>query len=295
MFEAYCDASGIFAERFQSIGIISGNTANLERLRNELTSILESNDIKEIKFVGIKRQDSKKDRTAQQFIFRTINEFIALGLTRVDVLTWDTTDSRHSTPGRNDSENLGILYYHLLCNLTKRYPRAYWNVIVDKDEKVNFDTLRDCINNKMLQPPIAPSLELIVSSRQIEALETVKDIREAESDEEPLVQLADLFAGMARFSREKGIECCNWLAIYGNPEQPPFPDLLAQLGIQDYGKSDECRFKLIGELCRVCKKHRLGVNINKRKYLWTPDPTSPINFWPYEPQSEYDKAPVKRQ
>ena len=294
MFEAYCDASGIFAERFQSIGIISGNTANLERLRNELTSILESNDIKEIKFVGINRQDSKKDRTAQQFIFRTINEFVALGLTRVDVLTWDTTDSRHSTPGRNDSENLGILYYHLLCNLTKRYPRAYWNVIVDKDEKVNFDTLRDCINNKMLQPPIAPSLELIVSSRRIEALETVKDIREAESDEEPLVQLADLFAGMARFSREKGIECCNWLATYGNPEQPPFPDLLVQLGIQDYGKSDECRFKLITELCRVCKKHRLGVNIDKRKYLWTPDPTSPINFWPYEPQGEYDKAPVKR-
>jgi hypothetical protein len=295
IFEAYCDASGIFAERFQSIGIISGNTVNLERLRNALRNILESNHIEEIRFAAVKRQSSKEDRTARQFILGTIDEFIAFGLTRVDVLSWDTTDSRHSVPGRDDSENLGRLYYHLLCSVTKRWPRAYWNVILDKNERVRPGTLRDCINNKMLQSPGAPSLELIVSTRQIESLDTIRDIRESESEEEPLVQLADLFAGMARFSHEKGAECCSWLASYGNPEQPPLPHLLPHVSVQDYGKSDETRFKLIGELCRVCKKHRLGVSINKRKYLWTPDPTSPMNFWPYEPQGQYDKAPVERQ
>jgi hypothetical protein len=39
-FEAYCDSSGLFAERFQSIGIISGERDTLKGLRKELKVIL---------------------------------------------------------------------------------------------------------------------------------------------------------------------------------------------------------------------------------------------------------------
>lgn len=293
--QAYCDASGIFAGRYQSIGIVSGNTASLERLREVLINSLESNSIREIRFAAVRRQGSREDRTARQFILSTIDQFIAVGLIRVDVLSWYTADSRHSVPGRDDSENLGRLYYHLLHSITQRWPRGYWEVIIDKDERVSFDTLKDCINNKLLQSTNIPTLDLVTSAPQIEELGAVSDIREAESEEEPLVQLADLFAGTARFSHDKGTQCCDWVVTYGNPAQPPLPDPFAQLRVQDYGKSDTCRFQLIAELCTVCKKHRLAVSLNEKKHLWTRNPAHPINFWTYEPQSKYDRAPVRRQ
>jgi hypothetical protein len=295
LFEAYCDASGIFAERFQSIGTVSGHIESLQSLRKELITILRTNNVKEIKFVMIKRQDSREERTARQFIFDTTQQYIASGLVRVDVLIWDTTDSRHSIPGRDDIENLGRLYYHLLCSVFQRWVRGYWNVIIDKDERVDFNTLRDCINNVMTRPPDEPSLGLVIPTQQTNVSTAVKDIGEAESSEEPLLQLADIFAGMARFSREKGTECCSWLASCGNPDQLPLLGLLPQPSADDSARSDQCRFKLIGDFYKVCKKHRLGVNLNEKKYLWTPSPTFPMNFWPWDPQGEYDKAPVKQR
>ncbi len=296
IFQAYCDASGIFDHRFQSIGTISGNVEALTKLRNVLGGILDGKGIKEIKFSDIDRYDSKEYKVAQGFLANTITEFIRYRTVRVDVLTWDTTDSRHATSGRDDIENLGRLYYHLLCHVAKQYPEAYWYVIIDKDEKVDFNTLTECLNSSIFQPDGGQFPEIIVSIRQIEELETVKKISEVESHEEPLVQLADLFAGMARFSNEKGSECCSWLASYGNPDQYPLPVFCTgEAELDEYAKSDECRYSLIGELCEICKRYRLGVSLHPRKRLWTPNPAKPINFWTYEPQGDYDKAPTKRR
>jgi len=294
IFQIYCDASGIFDHRFQSIGTISGNVETLTKLRDILGGILKGKEIKEIKFSDIDRYNSRAYKVAQGFFVRTITEFIRYQAVRVDVLIWDTTDSRHATSGRDDIKNLGRLYYHLLCHVVKQCPEAYWYVIVDKDEKVDFNTLTECLNSSIVRQDTGKTPEIIVSIRQMEELETVKKIDEVESHEEPLVQLADLFAGIARFSSEKGSECCSWLASYGNPDQYPLPDFYAdEAGLDEYAKSDECRYSLIGELCEICKRYSLGVSLRHRKRLWTPNPAKPINFWIYEPQGEYDKAPIK--
>lgn len=291
-FEAYCDSSGLFAERFQSIGIISGERDTLKELRKELKVILSDEQISEIKFSNVKRDDSREHNAAKGFYIKAIVGFGATNRVRADILTWDTTDSRHATPGRDDIENLGRMYYHLLRHIARQACPPYLNIIIDENENVDFTTLKDCLNSRISQSDKKELPLIIESTEQLHELETIKSISEVKSHEEPLVQLADLFAGIARFSNEKGDKCCNWLKNYGSPDQYPLPDFHVDGdGLDEYAKSDECRFHLIGELCKVCKKHRLGVSLHKRKRLCTLDPAKPINFWIYEPQGDYDKAP----
>ena len=39
--------------------------------------------------------------------------------------------------------------------------------------------------------------------------------------------------------------------------------------------------------------HKLGVSLKTNNRLQTFNRNNPINFWNYEPQGDYDKAPVK--
>ncbi len=291
---AFCDASGVFAEHYQSIGVISGTTESLCQIRNSLGGILDDLGMSEVKFSNINKLDSREFKAAQRFFTESINNYIKSHNARADVLTWYTADSRHSTPGRDDIENLGRMYYHLLCNIARKWNLTSWSIYIDKDENVDFDVLRECLNSRIDQTDIGQFPEIIESLEQIKELEVIKEITEVESREEPLVQLADLFAGLARFSNEKGAECCEWLAIYGNPDQAPlidFNSIKSNLG--GYTRSEECRYYLIGEIYELCKKYKLYVSLKEEKHLQTRNPSSPMNFWTYAPQGDYDKAPRK--
>jgi len=160
---------------------------------------------------------------------------------RIDAMTWDTTDSRHAIAGRDDIQNLGKLYYHLLSNVIKRWPEGHWNVIIDKNEKVDFEALKDCINYRTSLPSSGTLPHIICSISQLEEMGVVRDISQVVSHEEPLVQLADLFAGMARYSHEKGAECCGWLASKGNPGQLPLQNFVVDDDTAlEYLRSEEC-------------------------------------------------------
>jgi hypothetical protein len=293
LFKAYCDASGIFSHKFQSIGVVSGSDDKLGKLRSALASIINTYEVRELKFAEISKCDSQDYKAALEAINLVTSTFCGRNRIRIDVMTWNTTDSRHAIPGRNDVENLGRLYYHLLLNVTQRWSQGEWDVVIDKNEKVDFVVLKDCINCK-LPPMVSGTLpEIIESTSQLESLNVVKNIREVESHEEPLVQLADLFAGLARFSHEQGVECCKWLSNKRNPEQLPLSDFVVDEGQEKkFSKTTECRFQLVGEVNKLCKKYRLGVSLETEKRLWTPNPINPLNFWLYAPQGSYDKAPI---
>jgi hypothetical protein len=115
----------------------------------------------------------------------------------------------------------------------------------------------------------------------------VRSLREVRSHECPLCQLADLFAGMGPYSRERdkvmrqlreresGQLC---LVEPGDPASP--------------SRIDEDRFTVISDLYSKCGERRLGLSFSSG-CLRTFDPDMPINFWHYEPRSEKDKAPTK--
>ncbi len=73
---AFCDASGVFAEHYQSIGVISGATESLCQIRNGLGGILDDLGMSEVKFSNINKLDSREFKAAQRFFTESINNYI---------------------------------------------------------------------------------------------------------------------------------------------------------------------------------------------------------------------------
>ena len=59
-------------------------------------------------------------------------------------------------------------------------------------------------------------------------------------------------------------------------------------------RRQRAKFEIIDLTQRECRRYRLGVSLESRGHLWTPNPKNPIHFWQWEPQGEYDKAPTTR-
>jgi len=90
--QAYTGASGMFVGRFQSIGIISGNTDGIGELRECLKDILSDEGKYEIKFRDVNRYYSTGYKTAKRFYIKAIEDFSATNRMRADILTWDSAD-----------------------------------------------------------------------------------------------------------------------------------------------------------------------------------------------------------
>ncbi len=104
------------------------------------------------------------------------------------------------------------------------------------------------------------------------------------SHEEPLAQVADFFAGIAAYSR-------NAYQIYEL--------LLEQRKTQQDNKrltglsnSHIERCFVLEYLYQCCKERKMRVSLLSKHGLRTMDARSPLNFWWYEPQGDYDKAPI---
>lgn len=291
IFEAYSDESGTFDHRYQSIAIVSGSKDALEHLRNGLQKNLADNQVREVKFYEIKGYKSPKARSARYFINYAINDFAGIQIIRIDVITWDTYDSRHNIKGRDDITNLGIMYYNLIVHMARRWGQNQWNFYPDVNSRINWGKIAKHASLKNLFYPKYDSPTLIKLDVEESFLE-FGEIKEVDSIKEPLIQLADLFAGMARFSHEEGGRCIEFLT-WGDRKQYKLPNLFIEGDLRgEIRKEKGSKYQLIGILYKLCRKSKLGVSLNTKKCLWTPDCHCPINFWNYEPRGGYDKAPI---
>lgn len=109
--------------------------------------------------------------------------------------------------------------------------------------------------------------------------------------EEPIIQLADIFAGLTCFSRKKSYEC--WIEYNKRKKQQSLFRKESEIRSK-LSKTDLNRFELIFNIYELCRKSGLNVSLRSNKYLWTPNPSNPLNFWHYEPQHENDKTPIKQ-
>jgi hypothetical protein len=105
------------------------------------------------------------------------------------------------------------------------------------------------------------------------------EVEELDSVGEPLVQLADLFAGMARFSHEDNGGCAEWVARGDGRQGILMPSMAWDKG--NITRLKECRYGLIGRLYSLCRRHRLYVSLRSGGHLRTWRPQSPINFRDY--------------
>lgn len=291
-FAAYSDESGTFNRRYQAIGIVSGPLVVLSKISEILRGILDDCGIDEVKFSEIKTH-SPKVTAAQKFARCVLKGYAGHGSLRIDVLLWDTQDSRHRIQGRDNIANLERMYHKVLTHVGRQWNQIEWKLYPDINSQIDWNKIAGFLSRTRLYRAKPNLLTLFEDEESIRAFQ-FNEIEPKESSEEPLIQLADLFAGLVRFSREEGEQCVQWLDSCQARNQPALP------GFKDEEEpSDETtltklnRFKLVGEVDNLCKRRKMRVSLRTRNYLWTPDSKYPIDFWHYEPQHQYDKAPVK--
>ena len=274
---------------FRSIAAVSLPYSSRDQfiaLSDELQGSLECASKGELKWKKVGSRGRNNVRRAKAIVDFVLSK-LSLGL-RIDILIWDINDSRHSVEGRDDVENYARMYFHLHRNLIRRRGEGTrWHLRPDNLVTIDWDTIQNCLKSGGTWRRHAHS-ESVLFEEAREIAPNVKSFKEVNSAETPFVQLADLFAGMAAYTRSNS-EVIKVLMKEEKGIQELFPDVLACR----VRKTDRGRFKVIAYLYQRCRKGQLGVSLTEQGYLRTLDPQNPINFWHYEPQHLQDKAPTK--
>jgi len=284
---AFTDEKGSGRERYWGIGVVSGSASALSALRQDLSGALGKLESLEWKDIN---GDSQRQRAAQSYI-ETAVAAVCKGVLRVDVLMWDTHDSRHAVQGRDDSQNVGRMYYHVLTHCGRMCGQRRWRLYPDDGSCLDWEDIALYIRRTRVvrsKPYLISLFE--EGGERFEILEVSKQ----DSRKEPLVQLADIFVGMGCFSVDRSDKLKRWTEEQNRRSQLVLlPELDHAHDAQS--RSERARFELVAGLNGLCKATRLGVSLERRWHLWTPAPRAPINFWMYKPQHDSDKAPTRRK
>ena len=288
---SFSDESHWNEGRYRSICLISLSKDDLECMENELNSIVEEAGIREFKWTNLKSRPYAS--YARDMCDSAIRSAVRKKLC-IDVLIWDMTDSRHSGGQVDSARNLGIMYYHLFRNvLRKRWPDdALWALYPDRNRQIDWETIEDCLGHARSQLGFE-SPSLLNHSGSIELLLEfgLANICPVKSELHPLLQLADLFAGLSVFSHEEYPEYVKWQIA--NPRRPMLLQFEDNSSGADLSRRSRSRFSVLQHFDSQCKSQKLGVSLSTHKGLRTLDPSNPINFWMYQPQHLADKAPQK--
>lgn len=269
---AFADETSYNTGRFPGIALVSLPQSDASKVGQDIGRILQQSNVNEFKW---ERLNSAKSRFAAIRLIDYAIEQAADKMLRVDVLTWDMQDGRHQVPKLDKIANLQRMYYHLFRNVlrTRWSDEAIWQLRPDEHSAMAWDKVLDYLDIGSLSWVPSDKLELRLK-RDFQ----IHEIQPAKSNQEPLVQLADLFAGLGSYSR----------ACYGRYQSWQKSPLAAELS-----HTDRERCRVITELDQRCKRRRLGVSLKTHHGLRTLNPQKPINFWWYVPQHATDTAPTR--
>ncbi len=175
--------------------------------------------------------------------------------------------------------------------MKERWPDGcIWRLHPDEHTAINWKEIKNYLKHKETEIDFKRNLQTdrdfnIIIRKKF----NIVSIAPVNSYEEPLIQLSDLFSGMAVFSRTKFDNYLNWdskksgqLGLYDNSPE------------YQHSQADIVRFEVLDDFNEKCKKHNLYVSLRKKNGLYCFKPDKPFNFWLYEPQHPADKAPVKQ-
>lgn len=262
----------------------------VQALSQQLKEILSNSGVSEFRWKGV---DGARGRFAAQKMCDFAIKAACERKLRVDVLIWDVQDSRHNIVGRDDIGNLQRMYYHLFRNVLRArwQSNAVWRLYPDEHTAIDWGTMQDCLESVAERYEAEYTLFTQGKFRiRLKREFGLEEIQSVSSQEHPLLQLADLFAGMVVFSREKYDEYAAWI-ISNSKQHRLFKDSETTA---DPSCSSRERFPVLYRFDGLCKKGSLGVSLKTKRGLWTPKPENPLNFWMYKPQHPEDKAPKKK-
>jgi len=286
---AYADETNYNVGRYRGLALITMRIEDSTKLSDNLRKIITESGITEFKWVDLR--GARFRFAAQKMIDFSIQNSFDKSM-RIDILIWDTEDNRHRVQGRDDIANLERMYYHLFKNVMhRRWSReTTWMLNPDKNSAINWEGLLAFLKMANLNETLKKSLKWETFRRY--AIEFgIRRIEPKDSKDEPFIQLADLFAGIAVYSRSKYDYFEKW-KDHGTRQTRLFEENPESCII--LSKADEERCLILNYFNNNCKRKKLGVSLKMNKGLKTLDPTKPINFWWYEPQHDADKAPLRK-
>lgn len=282
---AFSDESQHNLGRFRGVGILSLPAENAAHISEDIQRRLENSEVTEAKW---KKVRSARDRFAALKIIDVCLEEAFQGHLRVDVLIWDTQDTRHKLPGRDDNANLRNMYIQLFKNvLRKRWPiESTWQLFPDENSAIDWDYVRNTLRNTDRFTERAVTI-FGFEWADMRVHFNLVEISEVSSKGVPLAQAADLFTGMGVFSYEHHDVYKAW------QRQTSLQYELIPSEPIDFTSKEEEHAHVLDEFYQRVSKAGLGISIGLG--LHTRNPACPINFWPYKPQRKDDKAPTRRK
>ena len=116
----------------------------------------------------------------------------------IDALVWDTHDARHAVMRRDDVANLHRMYYWLLSTTLSRpgLTGATWVLRPDENGLMHWASVHDVLDNAGRRAISTSSVLLWRRARRQYAIEQIVP---TDSSTAPLIQIADLMAGLSAF------------------------------------------------------------------------------------------------
>lgn len=254
-----------------------------QKVNEKLNEILEKYDITPKKFKWNRFNSRDKVYALEEFLnylFRLMFDDLVF----IHTIIWDIKDSRHDILRRDDSKNLSLMYYKLIKNFAedKLKNGDTLTIYPDRNNSIDWRLIEDILPN-----------DGIYNTKKLEfctvGLSKVF-IKESNTQENALIQIADIFAGLARTSYEDYDKYEKWL---NQGQQSLFPD--EKPDKIDISNKEKHRFKIYKFIDDDCKRKSWSVSLKTKKGFKTNDKVKPMNFWFYRPQHEEDRAPLKNK
>ncbi|MBW1615630.1 MAG: DUF3800 domain-containing protein, partial [Deltaproteobacteria bacterium] len=249
-FEIYTDESYITAERYRSIATFSYKADFKSEINEKIKRILTESKIAEFKWQNLK--SAKYKFCAEKlidFILNNINQYNI----RVDIINWDTHDTRHKVCGRDDDANFERMFFHLLNTSLKKYPKnSSWNISPDQRQQIDWKTVNDCLKATGRHTEYHKTL---FGNFFTDPYYHIDKFKEINSIETPCCQIADLFAGLSIFS----IKCYSKYRTWQTQQTTPslFQSSTEEVELSN---SEQARFEIMKYFNKKCKQLKLGVS-----------------------------------
>ena len=252
-------------------------------INDKLNEILVEYNLNPKNFKWNKFNSKNKVNALEEFL-KYLFRLMFDNLVFIHVIIWDIHDSRHEIVGRDDNENLSRMYYKLIKNFAKDKLKNgdILTIFPDRNNSIDWDLIEEILPND----GIVNTEELSFSTVEFSKV----SINESNTGENTLIQIADIFAGMARTSYDDYEKYEQWLNRH---QLSLFPN--ENLNKLEISGRERHRFMIYEFVDKHCKHRSWSVSLKEKKGFYTFNKSKPLNFWFYHPQHDGDKAPLKNK
>lgn len=255
-YAGFADETQYNVRRYRGVALVGAPLAHVPALGAEVKRILAESGVAECKWEKVR---SARTRFAAEKLLIWALEATLADRLHVDTLTWDAGEQLLTTAVSGTRPRplpylmrLHQMYADVLAEaLTHRWPDGRpWVIYPDEQ-------------NALRWPVIAAASPRIAR------------VEPRVSGEEPLIQLADLFAGLGVFSRAGYDTYERWLCL---PPTERARTAEPSVSLRGMSASDRQRCLLLDTFFTLCKLRLPGVSLRTHRGLRTYDPEKPITF-----------------